>query len=77
MCSGVVVALLLAAVANAQDTEDRAAAAIRRGEQFFAAGDFGAALKEYRKAQRSPQGALDEAAKYLKTPFERPKRVAP
>jgi tetratricopeptide (TPR) repeat protein len=144
--SGLAAAILLTIAANAQETG--VAVAIRRGEQFFEAGQFGEAMKEYQMAvdanrtgslahyriaevflkqrnyqsaanefraalegdlkpkwtevwsdinlgrifditgqrdravneykaaertEDNTQGALDEAAKYLKTPFERSK----
>jgi tetratricopeptide (TPR) repeat protein len=47
-CSGLVAAILLTMAANAQETG--VASSILRGEEFFKAGQFGEALKEYQKA---------------------------
>ena len=51
---------------------------VNLGRIFDVTGQRGRAVNEYKQAERTKdntQGALEEAAKYLKTPYERPKHV--
>lgn len=51
---------------------------VNLGRFFDVTGQRDRAVNEYKQAERTKdntRGALDEAAKYLKTPYERPKRV--